>query len=236
MSKAGFGERSVWGLTAAIAATALLLQLGVVSPLATSARTPPWHLPLITVAIGFGLAEVFVVRMRLGRNAYAFSLSEIPLIVGLFFAPPDLLIVARLGSALLVFAWRRTPLRKAAFNLALFALEVTVAVVVWRTILGGAEPLGPRGWVATLVVALVTSMVGSSLVSLAIAADTRQRPSMLSDVLSLGQVADLVNAVFALVVVYVVSVDWRAAWILGVVILVLVLAQRGYERLQRRNE
>ncbi len=214
----------------------MVLQYGVVAPLAAGSPTHKWHVPLIAVAVGFGLAEVFVVRLRLGRDAYAFSLSEIPLIVGLFFANPELLIVARLGSAVLVFAWRRTPARKAAFNLALFALEVTVAVVLWHTVLGDGQPLGPRGWTATLVVALVTSMLGSGLVSLAIALHTSERPSMLSDVLSLGQVADLVNAVFALVVVYVVSVDWRAGWILVVIIFVLVLAQRGYERLQSRTE
>ncbi len=205
-------------------------------PLADGAPTPVWHLPLIAVAVGFGLAEVFVVHMRLGRNAYAFSLSEIPLVVGLFFVRPDLLILARLASALVVFGVRRTPVRKAAFNLSLFALEVAVAVIVWRSILGDADPLGPRGWVATVVVALVTSLLVLVLVSVAIAIDTRQRPPTLSGVLSLGQVADLVNAVFALVVVYVLSVDWRAGWMLGVVIVVLVLAHRSYERLQRRTE
>ena len=236
MTSASFGARAVWGLTLAVGLTALAMQWWLVAPMGAGAPTHRWHVPAIAVAVGFGLAEVFVVRLRLGRDAYAFSLSEIPLIVGLFFANPGLLILARLGSAALVFFWRRTPARKVAFNLALFALEVTVAVVLWHAVLGDGEALGPRGWTATLVVALVTSMLGSGLVSLAIALHTWERPSMLSDVLSLGQVADLVNAVFALVVVYVVSVDWRAGWILAVIIFVLVLAQRGYERLQSRNE
>ena len=236
MSRSSFGARAVWVLTVAVGLTAMAIQWWVVAPLGAEAPTHRWHVPAIAVAVGFGLAEVFVVRLRLGRDAYAFSLSEIPLIVGLFFANPELLVVARLGSAALVFAWRRTPPRKAAFNLALFALEVTVAVVLWHAVLGDGEALGPRGWTATLVVALATSMLGSGLVSLAISLHTSERASMLSDVLSLGQVADLVNAVFALVVVYVVSVDWRAGWILAVIIFVLVLAQRGYARLQSRNE
>ncbi len=234
---AGTGPRGVWGLIAATGAAAVGLYAAFVDPVIdTAAPSHSQLVGLLVVTAGFVVAEMLVVHLRLGRDAYAFSLSEIPLIVGLYFVRPDLLVLARIVAALLVFGWRRPRLRKGAFNLALFALEVVVAVVVWQLIMGDGEPLGPRGWLATAVVALVTSILGSGLVSLAIAIDSGERPSMASDVFSLGQVVDLINANFALVVVYVVSVDWRAGWMLAGVVVVLVVTHRAYERLQRRTE
>jgi len=226
----------VWGLTAVIAAAALLVQSELVRPLGEAVSTSRLLVPLAVVTVGFALAEVCVVHLRLGRHAYAFSMSEVPLVIGLFFVRPDLLVLARLAAAVVVFAWTRPRWRKTAFNLALFGLEASVALVVWRALLGGSDPLGPWGWAATGVVALTTSLLGSGLVALAIAVDTGERPSKLSDVFGLGQLVDLVNAVFALVVVYVVSVDWRASWMLVVVILVLVVAHHANERLYGRTE
>jgi diguanylate cyclase (GGDEF)-like protein len=45
-----------------------------------------------------------------------------------------------------------------------------------------------------------------------------------------------VNASFALVLVYVVNVDWRAVWTVGVVVAVLALAQRSQFTLRQRTE
>ena len=53
---------------------------------------------------------------------------------------------------------------------------------------------------------------------------------------SLGQLGDLANASFALVAVYIISEDWRAAWLLLVFTGVLVVAYRSYEGARRRTE
>jgi len=55
-------------------------------------------------------------------------------------------------------------------------------------------------------------------------------------VVSLGPIAPLVNSSFALVLVYVVTVDWRASWTVGIVVAVLVLAQRAQHGLRQRTE
>jgi type II secretory pathway component PulJ len=226
----------VWALTTATAVAALLAQWHLVRPLTMDLPDGESFVWLAIVTIGFVVTELCIVHLRLGRHAYSFSLSEVPLVVGLFFTQPELLALAWPLGSLVALAWRRLQLRKAAFNLALVALEAAVAVMVWHAVLGDSDPYGPWGWVSTIVVALVVSVLSSTLVSVAIAADTGALPSKLSDVLSLGQVADLVNAVFALVVVYVVSVDWRASWIVAVVVVILVLAHRVSERLQLRTE
>ncbi|HEX2176877.1 MAG TPA: bifunctional diguanylate cyclase/phosphodiesterase [Nocardioidaceae bacterium] len=226
----------VWALTTATAVAALLVQWFLVRPLTADVASGSPYAWFAIVTFAFLVTELCVVHVRLGRHAYTFSLSEVPLVVGIFFLTPGLLVVAWMLGTLLANARRRLQPRKVAFNLALVALETPVAVTVWHSVLGDADPYGPWGWLSTIMVALVVSVLSSALVSVAIAVDTRELPSKLSDVFSLGQVADVVNAVFALVVVYVVSVDWRASWIVAVVMAVLVLAHRVSERLQMRTE
>ena len=49
-------------------------------------------------------------------------------------------------------------------------------------------------------------------------------------------VVSLVNASAALVIVYVITVDWRAVWTVGVVVAVVLFAQRSHNALRRRTE
>ncbi|MDQ4085030.1 MAG: GGDEF domain-containing protein [Actinomycetota bacterium] len=236
MSKKRERLRGVWALTTATAVAGLLLQWSLVRPLTPSVPLEWQYVWLLVITLGFLVTELSVVHVRLGRHAYTFSLSEVPLVVGIFFLEPSLLVVAWLLGTLLANARRRLQPRKLAFNLALVALETPIAVAVWHLVLGQEDPYGPWGWLATIAVAVTVSVLSSAMVSAVIAVDTRELPSKLSDVFSLGQLADVVNAVFALVIVYVVSVDWRASWVVAVVMVVLVLAHRVSERLQVRTE
>ncbi len=225
----------IWAFTALMFLGASALQWYVVGPLVDQGRH--WSLvwPLL-VGLGFFAAELLVVHLRLGREAYAFSMMELPLVIGLFFVRPDLLVAARLAGSVAAFLIRRKSLQKATFNCAMFALETTCAVTLWHLLLQGAPPLGPRGWVATAVVALLISALSSVLVSIAITIATGERPRSVGEVVGLGQVGDLANACFALMAVYILSVDWRAGWLLGVLAGVLLFAYRSYEGARQRSE
>ena len=60
--------------------------------------------------------------MQVRRETRTVSLSEIPLVIGLFLASPLSLVVGRLvGSAAVLIFYRRSPPLKTAFNLALFS-------------------------------------------------------------------------------------------------------------------
>ena len=41
------------------------------------------------MTVGFFAAERWVVHLRFGREAFAFSMMELPLVLGLFFVRPD---------------------------------------------------------------------------------------------------------------------------------------------------
>ncbi len=229
-------EAAIWAFSALVALLAVGLHLEVVVPLAAAADGSWPVVWPVALTIAFAAAELYVVHLRLGRDAYAFSLMEVPLVLGLFFVRPDLLIVCRLAGALAAFVWRRKSVQKTVFNSAMFALETSTAVIVWHLVLDGGNALGPRGWVATGLAVLTTSVLGSSLVSVAIYLATGERPGSVGEVLSLGQIGDLANGCFALVAVYIITVDWRAGWLMLVVTGVLWVAYRSYEGARLRSE
>jgi diguanylate cyclase (GGDEF)-like protein len=221
----------ILGIVAAGAAIHWFGVLGVAS--GHGHVTAPW---LVGVTAAFFVTQRFAVHLRLGSEAFAFSMSEIPLVVGLYFLRPDLVIVCRVLGSGLALVTQRTAARKTAFNAALFLVETSTAVVVWHAVVGTADPLGPRGWAATGLAVLCISLISSGLVTGAISIATGELPRSLDEVFSLGQIGDLVNAALALIGVSLLASDWRAFWMLGVVVAVLVVAYRSIEGARVRSE
>jgi diguanylate cyclase (GGDEF)-like protein len=229
-------SRGLWVYIAGIALAGLTIHVTAVVPLAARSATGFSAVWLVAVTVGFFLAQRYVVHLRLGGEAFAFSMMEIPLVLGLYFVRPDLLLVARLAGGLAAFVWQRKAPRKVAFNCALFMLETSAAVAVWNFVVGTADPVSPVGWLATGLAVLCTGVISSTLVSGAIVIATGELPGSLDEVFSLGQLGDLANAAFALVGVYILSSDWRAVWLLAVVTAVLGVAYRSYEGARSRSE
>ncbi len=225
----------IWLYSALLTAVALVIELAVVVPTVDHDRAWSWPV-VVALAVAFFAAESVIVHLHLGREAYAFSVMEIPLVLGLFFVRPDLLVVARVAGGLAAFVVQRRSPDKTAFNCAMFAIETVCAVGVWHLVLGEHDPLGPLGWVAVAAAALVTSVLSSVLVGLAMLRVSGRWPMSLLRLFAVGLVGDLVNACFAIVTVYILTVEWRAAWLLLVVAGVLVLAYRSYEGARQRSE
>ena len=137
-------------LTAVLWGAALLLVVGRDRPPGLAAV----HLPEVRWWIFAGLfavTEACVVQLRLRREAFSLSLSEAPLVLGLFLATPgDLLLGRVLGSALVFVAHRRQTALKAGFNTGLVAAGTGVAVTAFGALLPAAGS-GPRAWAAALV-------------------------------------------------------------------------------------
>ncbi len=93
------------------------------------------------------------------------------------------------------------------------------------------------GWRPSSSAVLVTSLLGSRAGG---AGHHRRRPGSgrgrVGEVFAVGQIGDLANACFALVAVFILTVDWRAGWLLGVVAGVLMFAYRSYEGARQRSE
>ena len=114
------------------------------------------EIPWWALAVVFAATEVLVFRIRVRREEQSVSISELPLVIGLFALSPWLLLLTRLlGSATAFAAFRRTTLLKTTFNLALVGAGTTAAAAVFHGVLGAAaaSPATPRGWAAAVLAA-----------------------------------------------------------------------------------
>jgi diguanylate cyclase (GGDEF)-like protein len=123
----------------------------------------------------FALAEAVVLHVELGKNAHTVSLAELALTVSLFFLPAAQLPLARLvgGGAVLVLVRRQRPL-KAAFNVALWVLDVAVATLVFERLGGGLHTGTVHLVVPAFLAALAAAFVDSLAVNAVIAATSSE--------------------------------------------------------------
>ena len=157
----------------ALALSAVLFACGVALGLPfvdRDAYLPSPEVPWWVLAVAFAATEIYVVHLQSRRQGQTISLSEIPLVVGLFLASPVALLVGKLvGSVVAMVAHRRSPALKITFNLALHFAETSVAVAVFRTLthlLGGAQPIT---WLAACVAAFAASCLSHTAVALIVA-------------------------------------------------------------------
>ena len=221
------GEQRVWGLAVAIAVVATIGGT-VVWPYA---RLESAHsIPVWLLALLFYAGEIAVVHVKFKRNTQSFSMSEIPLVLGLFFISPALLVVAQLiGNAAALTINRRQPGLKLAFNLAQFSLVTITSVVLFRTFAAGADPFGPLGWVAAIGAVAAGNVVANGLVHFAIRATGGRLPSdQIAEVLLLSTLASAVNTSIALLAVALFETRPSAAWLALVPLVVLYGAYRAY--------
>ena len=157
----------MWLLTAVLIGGAAALFALAVPPGLTPAG--PLTLPWWGVAAGFFLAEVTVVHYTFRREAHSFSMNELPLTFGLFFATAQDLVIGVVvgGGAALVLHRRQTGL-KLLFNLGHFAFGACLAVLVFRAVAGGAPSFTPLDWLAVLSAALAASVLSTAAIFAAI--------------------------------------------------------------------
>ncbi len=156
----------VWFLSGALGLVAVAIvpfAVGYDAPTATPRLAWP------VVALGFYLAEIAVLHLRFRRDAQSFSMSEIAITVGLFFATPSAMLIGQfVGNAVALVANRRQPPMKLVFNLAQFTVQVAVAITIFHLVLGDGDPFSPQGWIAALAGNLAAFAVSDASVNAAI--------------------------------------------------------------------
>ena len=230
------GAARVWALTAFLSASALALYFGPVrhlDPLDSGFRIPWWVL-----AAMFYLVEVYVVHLQIRRDAYSFSLSEIPLVLGLFFASPSALVLAQVvgAAAALTFPRRQSPL-KLAFNVSQFAVECSLAAIVFHSLVVPGLHVGPVGWAATFLATLLAGVLGVVLIAVAISFSEGRAPvQTLTQGLWIGIIVMVTNTSLALVGITIVWEDPQAAWLLLVPTATVFFAYRAYTSERQKHE
>ncbi len=231
---------AVWAVVGAMALLGLLLQLWVLTLPASAPVLTTTTSALVVAGVlltAFLMAETGAVHVAVGRQTVTLTLSDIPLVVALFFLGPLAVVGVRVAGAVpWLFARSRTSPRKGAFNLVWFWIEACTAVLVWHGLAGHDPILGPGTWLAAAATTVLLDLLGTLLISLVVSADSGVLPDLRQVVSEANPVVAVVNAAAALLVVYVAVTDWRALWTVAVVVAVLAFAQQAHNRQRRRTE
>ena len=226
------GVGRIWALNAALIAAGGAVYLTAVSalpPLGLTARIP-WP----ALAIAFCCTEIFVVHLHFRRASHSFSLTEIPLVVGLYFlAPKELLLAQLVGAGVALVLHRRQSAIKLCFNLAHFCLETGLAVLVFRAVYDGPVETGtvgnPLAWLATFLAVVTATVVSAVTIFLAISlSERRLEVGKLGELLITAHIVAGTNTSLALIGAMVFLYAPTSAWLLLVPAVTLVLAYRAY--------
>src|SRR4051794_17582747 len=188
------------------------------------------NLPWWALGIGFAATEACVFYLQTKRQARTVSISELPLVLGLFLASPAQLLLGRLAGSVAIFViHRRAPRLKTAWNLALVSLQTAVAVALFHLLAGSRELSSPLVWLGAYAGAIAANCVASIALALVIAVyerDLRLRP-ILDDMVTGEPFAPFV-VTFGLIAVISLSAAPHSAWLLLVTGSGLLLGYRAY--------
>jgi diguanylate cyclase (GGDEF)-like protein len=229
------GAPLVWVLSGSLVAAAASLYVFGIRGL--SAIDAPIHLDWLVLAGMYGLAEVLVVHLQFRRDTHSFSLSEIPLVLGLFFLEPTMLLIALMvGTGTTLALHRRQSPVKLVFNVANLTFTTSLAIVLFRAILGaGGDPLGPVGWIAAFVAAISADVATLVMITGAISLATG-RPPDIRQLLGSGTVATFFNTCLAIVMVTVLWIRPEAVWLPLVLSGLMYGAYRIYGSVRQKHE
>jgi diguanylate cyclase (GGDEF)-like protein len=176
------------------------------------------------------------VSLHYRGNTYLFVLHEAPMLLGLVFLSPRLLILCSLTASVFVFAViRRQPFMKSLFNITLNGLSYAFAAVVYREILGALSPVSFRGWAAAAA-ALCTTAVTTTLAVWFVMRLNGRTATARRTPIQFTMEATLTAASICLSFV-VLDAAWFDPWMtlpLLLVAVLIIVAYRGYTRLSLR--
>ncbi|HEV7658037.1 MAG TPA: EAL domain-containing protein [Mycobacteriales bacterium] len=202
---------------------------GVHHPQPSPAWTP------VALFAAFLLAEGSHIHIEFRRQNNSVSLSEIPLVLGLFLVDPLTLLVVRLLAAVVVSLLQHRAAVKAIFNLALFSAEVVVAAVVFYAFRSHAIS-HPLSWLAVLAaLAAVTSLTVGAMQAVISLTDGPQSLARVGMAALLQSLLVTLNGAVGLVILMVLDVNAWGGIVLVVLCAVLLLAYRTYSRSFRQH-
>jgi diguanylate cyclase (GGDEF)-like protein len=224
----------VWALVSGLALVALsiIFSFRDANPVVSDVELRWWML-----APAFILVEILVVHLDVQREAQTISLSEVPIVIGLFFAAPVELIAAQaLGAGVALLFFRRQPVLKAAFNLAQFAVVTGVTVAIFRALVPD-DDASVAAWLAALAATVAADILAAILVSTAIALVEGGMPlPRMREFVGFGNISTIANTGLGLLGVELIRVDPVGALLLIVPVAVTYIAYRSFWRERQRSE
>jgi diguanylate cyclase (GGDEF)-like protein len=214
-------------LTAALAVAAALATAAI-APLPE--RTSPFTVPWWLLAGLFCIAEICVVHVQFRREAQSFSLSEVPLVIGLFFDRPVTVVLAYLlGAAVALILHRRQSRLKLAFNLSNFTVGAAVAVALFAWLAPHGNPTGIEACLAALAAVVVAGSIQTAtfVVAIFLSEGSVDRSGMAAN-FGLAMLGTMINTCLALIVVNLMWFHPQVVWLMVVPVAGVALSYRAY--------
>jgi diguanylate cyclase (GGDEF)-like protein len=196
------------------------------------------HLPWWALALTFVVAEAAPIKLYFRRESQSFTLTEIPLLLGIFFLPPWQLLLVRgvVDFAFYAFVRRQTPV-KLTFNLAAMLVETQLALLVAGALVGsgGSITSGDAGaaFAAMLAGTILTNVLIFVVISLT---ECDWQPRTLLRTLQLATVVTVVDTSLAVAAAVLVWRDATLTWLLAGPVAILGLSYRAYLGERRKHE
>ncbi len=237
-------ERSNWHATAAIyafsvslaAITAALCLKGPLQGLGPLREQIPETAIFGIICVLWAVADWMPVSLHYRGNTFLVVLEDGPLLLGLVFLSPNLLVLSAGGAVLFVFAAvRRQAALKVTFNVAATALATAVAAVVFREFLGTHSPVSLVGWAAAAA-AMIAYQIVSAVALRVVTLLAGQTAPKRRGIVHLAQHAMLMAASMGLAFAF-LDAAWFDPWTTLPLVLVaalIIVAYRGYSRLSLR--
>jgi diguanylate cyclase (GGDEF)-like protein len=191
---------------------------------------------VLLLALAFAWAEVVVLHLESGRNAFSVSLSELPLIVGLFTVPTAGLVLARVvGAGLVLLLVRRQPVTKLVFNVCAIAMEVTLAAWVVSSLGGSSQDLTKAAPAALLAVVVAAAWQSTAVIGAITIYNRRLQLDMIRGFVRSSAVEVLACWVGGVILLGALRWDVRTLPFVAALAGALLVGYRGYSQLRQRH-
>ena len=231
----------VWAFIVLVLGLAVIEYGVIVRPLVLGGGTSALPWPLL--AIAFVITELKVVDVHIRGERHAFSLSEVPGVIGLFaLSPTDYLLALVAGSAVALLVDVRQSRLKRSFNIAHTLLGGVIVVGVFHHLRSTAHaPFmavpGPQDWFAASVATVVASVVAALSVATVIAlSGASPQMERLSNMIRFGGMVTLANTSLALLGVTIIAINPIGLLLLLIPIATVYFAYRAYVSEREKSE
>jgi hypothetical protein len=217
----------VWTLTLVLAAASAIAYGAFLWD--RPGREVPIAIPWPIIAVAVVIAELKVVQVHFRRETHAFSLSEFPAVIGMFFLPPAEYVLAVLIGSAVAFVLTGSRLVKFAFNLANYGLIAVVSITILLSIVAPTGPPGLREWVAAFAATTFATALSSLTIALVITlSGGAPQFQKLPEMIQFGSMVALANTSLALLAVTVLWLDPVLMWLLVLPLVMIFVAYQAY--------
>lgn len=195
--------------------------------------------PLMWLIAGlFCLFEEYTIDLPFKSHRHSYSMTEIPTVIGFFYLAPDALIVAAvLGTTADFVFFRRQPLLKLSFNIALQFSNAVLQLLIFEAVASSRTPTDATAMVAVYAAVTISAVGTHCAVSSAISfVEGLRARAMFWRGMWFSIVMQLANGSFGLIAVHLVEIDWAAIFILVTPVLVMFIAYRAMAKRMETEE